>query len=184
MNHLAGILLVCDMDGTLLDSHGEISALNRVALRHFIDKGGLFTVATGRNEISVSRYLPLLPLNAPAILYNGAVIYEFRSNTVLWSTTLPLDTGATISMLQKAFPGIGVEIYQGGAIYVLSANDVTDQHLARERQVGITAASLEHIPRPWQKVLLAWESEKIDMVEVFLRSERVRLIFCGLKGII
>ena len=74
---LTGILLASDMDGTLLDSRKRLSQANQSALENFVAAGGWFTVATGRMETSVKRYLPVLPLNAPAILYNGAVIYDF-----------------------------------------------------------------------------------------------------------
>jgi len=177
---LAGVLLVCDLDGTLLDSHSEISPQNLAAVLWLLERGGLFTVATGRNRLSVARFLPLLPLNAPAILYNGAMIYDFHSQTVLWSTTLPLNATAVIRLLRDIFPGIGVEIYHGEAVYVVSENNFITGHLAREHLMGIASKSLGEIPVPWHKALLAWDPEKIDLVEAYLR--RKGLSFSSLRS--
>ncbi len=76
-NPFKGIMLVTDMDGTLLDGKSRISEGNRRAIKRFIAGGGLFTVATGRMFKAVEPYLPALPMNVPAIVYNGAAIYDF-----------------------------------------------------------------------------------------------------------
>jgi len=76
-------LLICDMDGTLLDSNSRVSMENKEALDRFVAGGGFFTVATGRMEESVMKYLQDLPVNLPAIIYNGAAIYDFHTNRML-----------------------------------------------------------------------------------------------------
>lgn len=48
MNKFEGMLLACDMDGTLLDSSRRISERNERALRYFTEEGGRFSLATGR----------------------------------------------------------------------------------------------------------------------------------------
>ena len=73
-----GLMLVCDMDGTLLNSKLEVSDENVRAIEYFVDNGGVFTIATGRMELGVRKYLRILPVNAPVILYNGALIYDFE----------------------------------------------------------------------------------------------------------
>ena len=42
MNKFEGMLLACDMDGTLLDSSRRISERNERALRYFTEEGALF----------------------------------------------------------------------------------------------------------------------------------------------
>ena len=46
MRKFDGMMLACDMDGTLLDSEHQISDANLQALRHFTTEGGLFSLAT------------------------------------------------------------------------------------------------------------------------------------------
>lgn len=42
MKKFDGMLLACDMDGTLLDNDRQISEANIQALRYFTEQGGLF----------------------------------------------------------------------------------------------------------------------------------------------
>ena len=46
MKKFDGMILACDMDGTLLDSSRMISKENAQALRYFTEEGGRFTLAT------------------------------------------------------------------------------------------------------------------------------------------
>ena len=73
-------LLVSDMDATLLDDNHTISEENRQAIDYFIKNGGRFTVATGRMVEAVRAYMPNLHINAPAVLHNGAKIYDYEKD--------------------------------------------------------------------------------------------------------
>ena len=50
---LQDILLVSDIDGTLIDSQYQIPPRNREAIQRFMKKGGGFSIATGRSWESV-----------------------------------------------------------------------------------------------------------------------------------
>ncbi|WP_443110792.1 HAD family hydrolase [Caloramator sp. mosi_1] len=47
-----------------------------------MNNGGLFTVATGRTELNIKPFLKELPINCPAILYNGAAIYDLKKKNL------------------------------------------------------------------------------------------------------
>lgn len=81
MKKFEGILLISDMDNTLL-SGAEISEKNRAAIEYFKENGGLFTVATGRAPYFIQKYGKLT--NAPAAVINGTVIYDLEKNEMLW----------------------------------------------------------------------------------------------------
>lgn len=164
-----GRLLVCDMDGTLLDSCGKVSKENRAALERFVEGGGLFTVATGRSEESVMPYLPDLPINVPAILYNGAAIYDFKSKRICWGDNLAPSIINPLMRVIKRFPGIGIQLCHDRKIYLVRQNDYTFTHMMREKFKPIIA-EVDDIPQPWIKILLAWEPKKLREVEEFLNS--------------
>lgn len=172
-----GILLVCDMDGTLLNSYNQISTENLMALNRFVDKGGLFTVATGRIETSVAHYLDSLPINAPAILYNGAMIYDFGTGQVLWDVRLPQQAAHVPQIILQSFPGLGVEIYKKGKVYLSAENAWTLRHLQKEQISFERSPALENISEPWQKVLLAGDPAEIDQVEIFLNQKNLPFMF-------
>ena len=67
-------LLALDLDGTLLNSRGEIPDANRIAVRAAEEHGVLVTIATGR-RFRDGRPVGLeLDLNAPLVTHNGALL--------------------------------------------------------------------------------------------------------------
>ena len=79
---LKDILVVSDMDNTLLTPEDGVPFVNQVTMRLFCALGGHFTVATGRTMESAGRLLDSMTLSAPAILYGGGVIYDFEHTAV------------------------------------------------------------------------------------------------------
>ena len=73
---ISKVVLVTDMDGTLLNSKKEVTPKDRKAIEYFMSLGGRFTVATGRTIQSFSHYYDLLDLRFPVIMFNGSVIYD------------------------------------------------------------------------------------------------------------
>ena len=80
---LGDTLVICDMDNTLLTAKEGIPACNRAVIRLYTGMGGLFTVATGRPPESIRAALGNLKLSLPAISCNGALLYDFSTESVL-----------------------------------------------------------------------------------------------------
>ncbi|MBP7177170.1 MAG: HAD family phosphatase [Thermoclostridium sp.] len=171
MNSFTGKLLVCDMDGTLLNSKREISDENKTALFDFVKHGGRFSVATGRDEVSVGRYLEELPVNLPVIVYNGAAIFDYSVNRTVWHKYLDRGVYPILTDLMMAFPDLGVEIYQENNIFVLKENSATKAQIERDFFIPCYAP-MGKIPFPWKKIILAWEPEKLASVEAFLHDRQ------------
>ena len=169
-------LLVCDLDDTLLDSNCEISVGNRNALMRFVGNGNLFTIATGRDERSVRTFLPNLPINIPAILHNGATLYDFSSDTVLWERYFNINIVPTILKIMRSFPTIGVEVYGDQSIYILRSNDIIFEHVLRDQFIPIHLKP-ENLTYPIKKVILAGEIPLLMNIESFLKTEERALRF-------
>lgn len=75
-----GYLICTDVDGTF-----AITEENIKAIKEFQKEGGKFTVATGRNISYIGELFSPLDIkpNAPAIMCNGSVIYDYASDTIL-----------------------------------------------------------------------------------------------------
>lgn len=164
-----GRLLVCDMDGTLLDRSSKVSRENKEALERFTDGGGLFTLATGRMEISVLPYYKELPVNVPAILYNGASIYDFEKSKTLWEDNLEPDVIRPVKLAIERFPGLGVQFYHGGTVYYVKDNVYMEEHRLREKFEPVRVG-IDEVPQPWTKIILEWHPEKLRLVEEFLNG--------------
>lgn len=66
-------LLALDLDGTVLNSRGEVSRRNLKALRDAEEKGVYVTIATGRRFRDARPVAFQLGLNAPIITHNGTL---------------------------------------------------------------------------------------------------------------
>ena len=98
-------LLALDLDGTTLDSRGEIPPDNREAIREAEEAGVLVTVATGRRFRDARPVGLDLGLNAPLICHNGGLLkYADTFETVDYSL-LSAETSLDIIRLGKAFGG-------------------------------------------------------------------------------
>lgn len=84
-------MIYSDMDGTLLSSWSkgpDISQKNEEAIRKFIDQGGLFSIATGRNMKNGPTYLEDYTIQLPMVLVNGALIYDQINNLIIRKVTI------------------------------------------------------------------------------------------------
>lgn len=77
--NFSDILLVSDLDGTFLSHAGKPVPENMEALRRFKDGGGLFAFASGRVHTNIRSIFPdpAEVCNVPAVLCNGAYLYDF-----------------------------------------------------------------------------------------------------------
>ncbi len=73
------LLYVSDLDGTLLDMHGDFPRPWVDRLNRLIDRGLKFTIATARNYDSAHPILHEVNLQLPVILFNGAYLTHFRT---------------------------------------------------------------------------------------------------------
>ena len=115
------LALLSDLDGTLFNSEGRISPENAAAIREFIKAGGLFSIATGREPRNALQYLEGVPMNAPAIVLNGAGVYDYGTGSYLFLKHL--DTPRLypfFSALLARFPEADMQIYtaEEGIVYV------------------------------------------------------------------
>ncbi|MGC8878653.1 MAG: HAD hydrolase family protein, partial [Anaerolineae bacterium] len=90
-------LIALDLDGTLVGRSLLIPARNRLALRVAMERGCRVTIATGRSLVPTDRFARELELNAPLILYQGALIQDYRDGTIFHRQTLPLPLAREIA---------------------------------------------------------------------------------------
>ena len=82
-------LLVCDLDGTLLENPPELDLALVEGLRCAMERGLIFTIATGRMPPGTARYRDELGVTAPMIFYNGALVRDHEERRDLMTLTLP-----------------------------------------------------------------------------------------------
>ena len=68
-------LIASDIDGTMLNSKGELTERTVAAIKAAEKKGVRFALSTGRSYQAVTEFIDVLELNdTPCVIYNGAMI--------------------------------------------------------------------------------------------------------------
>ncbi len=98
-------LLALDLDGTTLNSDGQVPDANLAAIRAAEAKGVLVTVATGRRFRDARPVGIELGLNAPLITHNGALIKYAVTQETVACDLLSTDTSRAIVNTGKSFGG-------------------------------------------------------------------------------
>ncbi len=191
MGKFSHVLLASDFDDTLYNSRRQVSKENIAAIEYFIREGGYFTVSTGRAHRTFTPYAGVAPINAPVILSNGAVLWDYAADKLVYENPLPFTAAEDLTELLKAMPQVGAEIYHGDEVYIQNPNEHTRRHVEK---VGTdwTEMALLDAPQPWSKAVLQAERAVLEQAQVFLLErwgDRYEIIFsndvlleCTAKG--
>lgn len=172
-----GVLILSDLDGTLLNSSAEISERNIEAVKDFMANGGRFSFATGRNYTSMSYFYDCIPVNAPAVTSNGAVIYDFDAGCARRVYALG-ELGEKIAReLLSRFDDIGIEVMLEDTIYVLKHDPINEMHI-RYTKASAHYGGFEDIPKPWVHLLVTRDPATIGEVYDFVASNYSGSVFC------
>ncbi len=160
-------LVITDLDGTLLPASKQLDPSDIEAVLQFMALGGKFTIATGRTLEATQCYLEQLQPNVPAILYNGAMLYDCAAKRPIETHPLPTGIIDTLRALMAWNPDMGVEILTADAIYVVRNNDYETRHIALCGVQPVYAA-LEDIPADgWLKILFAMSPTEVDRLAAY-----------------
>ena len=172
IKNLSDILVVTDVDGTLLVSEKGISQSNIQVIKLFTSLGGKFTIATGRSKTATEHIRKLAPINTPAILYNGGVIYDYENDKRLCYCALNKNKALqAINDIHNKFPNVGIEIMSSDFnIYLICQNESTYKHQIKEHTHFIISR-VEDIQGEWIKVLFASDFETHKEIEEFVKTK-------------
>ena len=164
-----GFVLVSDMDGTLLNSKKEISKENLEAIDYFRKEGGKFTVATGRMVPAVEAYLKDMVLDLPAIIHNGAKIYDYNNKKVIVEHPIEEDRKKLIIDIKRDYPKLGIEIFCDEIVYIYNKCELTKRY--EQHKYNVVYNMPEEIwNKNWVKILIVGEEEELDVLEKNYRN--------------
>lgn len=89
-------LYLSDLDGTLLNSAGEVSPRTRGLLEELLRSGLQFSVASARSHFSIRKLFGDLPFQLPIIEFNGAFLTEYATGRHLEINSLGRELGEAI----------------------------------------------------------------------------------------
>ncbi len=168
------VIFMTDLDGTLLTDDKRILPEDMAAIERFRAGGGLFTVATGRGCGMARSVVERLGIDIPAVLFNGAAVYDFKADRFVWRCEIGAHARAYVKRLSERFPDLGIEVLHEQTIFTPFLNQTELEHLALE---GIQPhpCTIEELPESgWLKVLLAHEPERMDEIQRYIEQSDMK----------
>jgi Cof subfamily protein (haloacid dehalogenase superfamily) len=180
-----GVLLITDLDKTLLDEHARVPEICLRRIAEFVGEGGLFSVATGRPPRGVLLFPRLAQyICTPIIAYNGACLYDGRRRRPLWEKVFSHEQTCRLRKVIRCFPTVGAVIYYGPGddAVTVRENAGTVELTQRREAYRAPLGEAEAVPEPWKKVTFCGGPEEdvrscAEAVRVAL-EQAVTLIVC------
>lgn len=165
-------LLALDLDGTLLNSRGEIPEKNLEAIERAESKGVLVTIATGRRFRDALPVAHQLKLNAPVICHNGALLKYADTLKTVAVSLVKRETVKEILRVGKRFGGDALLSADPIGKGVLLYDSVSDENVPLQKYIA------------WSKRLHGAEAEEsvhqVEKLEAIVDEvETVHVSFSG-----
>jgi len=165
-------LLVLDIDGTLLDKNGVISAEDRNALAKVCDLGLLVSLSTGRVVKACSRIISQLSLDGYHIFFDGALVSNPNHGKELY--VQPIDKVVVKQAIEFShLNGINLEFYSAGHYFVERETWASDIR----RDFYHTLPTVVDITKLWQKERIIKGVLTVHSPEEKARAELLYLQF-------
>lgn len=172
MDKFEGLVLVSDVDGTLIDENNNVPKENVEAIEYFRAHGGKFTLATGRIPDALLSVVTGINIDFPCICHNGCSIYDMYKRKYVLSIELDKNAEKVAEDIMKLSPVSGVEVMTPEGIYVIKQTQATDFHLSLEKISGKYVDCFGDIDVPWFKILFAQSDEETGIInEKMLESK-------------
>lgn len=165
-------LLALDLDGTLLNSRGEIPDKNFEAIEQAEKIGVLVTIATGRRFRDALPVARLINLNAPLICHNGALIKYVDTLENVAVSLLEKETVREILRVGKEFGGDALLSADPIGKGVLLYDRISDKNIPLQKYIA------------WSKRLHGAEAEEAvhhveNLEDICDEIETVHVSFSG-----
>ena len=165
------VIILSDMDGTLLNSKKEITQQDIDSINKFTSMGGKFTIATGRTVQTFEQYRNILGIDIPIILYNGALIYNYKTRQTLYMNELPKEARQITEEILESLPEAGGEVLKQDGTYVFRNNDYEQLHTNLCKIIPNYSKLEEIDSEGWLKVLFAMAPEDIPHIELLVHQK-------------
>lgn len=171
MGKFDGILLCTDLDGTLIDDNRRVSKENTDAIEYFKSEGGKFTFVTGRVPNGAKLMLEYVRPNIPVVVFNGAGIYDFEEDKLLWGLYLDEKAISVVKYVEEKVDGLGLVVCTDDQVFFPKMNRWVDDYFKSEN-LPLKTPAYTDIKEPWKKVLFVTEDFDVPKVrKIIAESE-------------
>ena len=164
-------LIATDLDDTLLDARSDVTERTCRALRRAMDAGVMISLSSGRMTEAMTPFAERLSVNAPMILYNGALIYDHRDGRTLYANAISAEIALNVARMVEEM-GVYLQIYPGKGYFCNRRCEHTDRYEASIRvrctELGVPVS--EWMQGDMVKMLAIATPEIIDQAQARLRE--------------
>lgn len=151
-------LVVSDIDGTLNNKIRKLPRRNYDAIKKFTDLGGNFTLASGRLQSSLERNYNRITPNQPAIVLNGAGIYDYNAKKMLWRNTIGEKGRNFVKYIanefDELFKRVDIGIYFDDYVYIVKSGLMSKSTMYFDKAQHEYVKSIDDVPEDgWMKVI-------------------------------
>lgn len=150
-------LVVSDIDGTLNSKYRTLPQKNYDAIKAFTNNGGNFTLASGRMVSSLERNYNRITPNQPAVVLNGAGIYDYQKREMIWRSTIDEKGRAFVKKVlgqySSFFNSVDVGIFFDDKVYIIKKGLLSQGQMYFDKS-QYEFVSLDDVPEDgWMKVI-------------------------------
>lgn len=169
-------LVAIDLDGTLLNTHHQISTGVKEAIDYAINKGIYVILATGRPFSGITPYLDELGLKRQdqfCISNNGSVIHDTSTGKHLMEFPLSFDDYLAIEKLSRE---IGISMHALADNKIFTANQNINHYTVHESYITNTPLMFRPVDKMdsslrFNKIMLCGEPELLNLAESKIPAE-------------
>ena len=172
MRRVAGIIAL-DLDGTLLNSHKQISSRNLYALEAAAEDGWEIVPATGRFYRGMPDYIRELPFVNYAITMNGAEVIDLLRNRLVYEADMPWKQAVKIMEWLDKFPVI-YDCYMESRGWISQNHKEKVDSVVRDPHVRKMIHELRQ-PVPDLKEFIADQQKGIQKIQFFSVDDMERI---------
>ena len=151
-------LVVSDIDGTLNNKIRKLPRRNYNAIKEFTERGGNFTLASGRLQSSLERNYNRITPNQPAIVLNGAGIYDFDKREMIWRSTIAEKGREFVKYISEEFDeifkSVDIGVYFDDYVYIVRNGLLSNVTMLGDKAKYEVVKSVDDVPKEgWMKVI-------------------------------
>jgi len=169
---LSDWLVASDIDGTLNNKARKLPKRNEEAIKRFVEMGGRFTLASGRNPQSMRRHFEKLPIDGtPAVVINGAGLYDFKKDEMIYFSAMS-DEGMRLAIeAARKFPTVDVIVVAKDIIYITGIGWFGMWFVAADKLKHKHIRNIDNVPKKdWGKVIYSGDPLTISRVKKHFES--------------
>lgn len=168
-------LVVSDIDGTLKNKIRKLPRRNYDAIKKFTDMGGNFTLASGRLQSSLERNYNRITPNQPAVVLNGAGIYDYKKRKMLWRNTIGEKGRDFVRYICKEFDeifkSVDIGVYFDDYVYIVKSGLLAKGTMYFDKARHEYVRSIDEVPEDgWMKVIFWSNPLTINKLEHLVKN--------------